>query len=193
MRPAVALASSPVEFSLIQSSKIRFRSLYNCDLPLLSTWLNRGFVSKWLGGHRLTYEEVEARYGPRIRGAVPIMPFLMLYDDLPIGYAETYDLADRPRYNRLVRAGSGTAGVDFFIGESDYLYGGFSTAMLSAFLDRVVFRNCGTERCIAGADVRNRDALRCYERAGFDFWKLINLPAKGRSICLMGIGRSALQ
>jgi aminoglycoside 6'-N-acetyltransferase len=188
----VASASAPTTFSLIQNSKIRFRSLYHCDLPLMYAWLNRDFVSRWFGAKPRTYEEVERRYEPRIHGNVPIEPYLMLYDDLPIGYIQSYRLVDRPGYSELIGAGPGTAGVDLFIGERDYLYVGFGTAMLQAFLDRIVFRDFFTERCIAGADVRNRAAIRCYEKVGFGFWKLINLPSKSRAVCFMGIGREAI-
>jgi RimJ/RimL family protein N-acetyltransferase len=192
MRPTVTLSDAPAAFSLIQKSKIRFRPLYHCDLPLMYAWLSRDFVSRWFGAKPRSYEDVERRYDLRIRSEVPIAPYLMLYDDLPIGYIQTYRLVDRPGYSELIGAGPGTAGVDLFIGERDYLYVGFGTAMLWAFLDRVVFRDFYTARCIAGADVRNRAALRCYEKVGFEFWKLVDIPSKSRAICLMAIGQKAI-
>lgn len=191
MLTSAVLKDAPTGFSLIQDRKIRFRPLQMCDLPLMQLWLNRTFVSRWFGGGHPTYEDVSARYGPRVRGEVPLDPYLMLYDDVAIGYIQTYHLADHPGYNGLVRAGPNTAGVDLFIGEQNYLHVGFGTAMLRVFLDRVIFADLQVWRCITGADVRNRAALRCFEKVGFGFWKLVNVPTKPRAICFMGIGRQA--
>ena len=186
------LSDSPASFPLIRTSQIRFRSLQSCDLPLLVAWLNRDFVTRWFGDKVYSLDEVMAKYEPRICGEVPVNPYLMLYDGLPIGYIEMYCLADRPRYNYLVGAGPGTAGLDFFIGEWDYLYGGFDIAMVEAFLKRVVFRDCDTERCIAGADVRNREAIQCYEQIGFELWKLVRVPSRRHAICLMVLDHQSI-
>lgn len=183
------LKESPTGFSLIQDRKIRFRPLQMCDLPLMHLWLNQPFVSRWFGGGLHTYDQVAARYEPRIRGETPVDPYLMLYDDLPLGYIQTYLLADHPGYNGLVGAGPSTVGVDLFIGEHNYLHVGFGTAMLRVFLDRVIFADFQILRCITGADVRNRAAIRCFEKVGFGFWKLVNIPNKQHGICFMAIAR----
>ncbi len=105
----VALKDSPVEFSLIQDPKIRFRPLRACDIPLMHLWLNRAFVSRWFGGGFRTYEQVLARYGPRIRREILIDPYFLWNLLIPVNVIET-EWRETFR-ERFIKIGSETVGI----------------------------------------------------------------------------------
>src|SRR5205807_1917212 len=99
----------------LDPTKIGFRPLEPADLPLLHRWLNTDFVKEWYDSGP-PYEEVVAKYAPRIAGRAPTRSFVTMYGDTPIGYIQTYRIDDYPEYSRYVRAGEEAAGVDLFIG-----------------------------------------------------------------------------
>lgn len=58
-----------------------------------------------------------------------------------------------------------TIGVDLSIGPANQLSKGLGTAVLSAFV--MLLRNEGFTKIIIDPDVRNKRAIRAYEKAGF--------------------------
>lgn len=84
----------PVEVPV--AADISFRPLREEDLPLLHGWLNQDFVARWykIGPVPTPYEAVAAKYLPRIRGEEPTECFLLVVDDMPVGYIQTYRIRD---------------------------------------------------------------------------------------------------
>lgn len=148
------------------------------DLPLLHTWLHTEAVKTWYAKGDCTYDQVVQKYTPRITGDSPTSSFLILYHERPIGYIQTYRICEYADYNAHVQADETAAGVDLFIGESDYLHKGLGSRILRKFLSEIVFASEGIECCIIGPELRNHNAIRCYGKAGFRYWKTI-FPASG--------------
>jgi RimJ/RimL family protein N-acetyltransferase len=146
--------------------EIGFRPLGRDDLRLLHGWLGREHVRRWWDEHE-TYEEVVEHYLPAIEGRRPTDLYLILLDDRPVGFIQSYLVADHPDFGALVGLGAGVAGVDLFVGEEELTGKGLGTDVLRAFVRDVVFAEPGTTACIADPDVRNAASLRAFEKANF--------------------------
>jgi RimJ/RimL family protein N-acetyltransferase len=150
----------------VTDRRIGFRALEEPDLRMLHEWLQRPHVRRWWDEHA-TYEDVVAHYLPAIDGRDPTDLYLILLDDRPVGFVETYAVSDYPEYAAVVGVGEGVAGVDLFVAEEELTGKGLGTEVLRRFVPHVVFANPRTTACIAGPDVRNLASIRAFEKAGF--------------------------
>jgi RimJ/RimL family protein N-acetyltransferase len=156
------------------AAQIGFRRMAMDDLPLMYRWLQTPHVLEWWwDGVAPSYAAVEEKYGRSIRGKERTDAYLILYDDRPIGYIQTYMIRDYPNYAEIVDADDGAAGVDLFIGEVKYLYKGLGSQILRLFLRDVIFGAGDATSCIIGPSETNRIAIRAYEKAGFRFFKTV--------------------
>ena len=169
-------------------SRIGFEGLKGSHLPLVHRWLNSPHVSRWWYGEGSSYREVEEKYIPRIEGREPTEPYLILYGEKPIGFIQTYRISDHPEYAEQVQV-DGSADVDLFIGEKDFLHRGPGHHILRRFLAEVVFGDGETECCVIDPEPKNTAAIRAYERAGFRYLKTIQVPREPEPEYLMKISR----
>lgn len=175
---------------MVDSRNIHFRKLLISDLVLMHKWLNLNFVNQWYGKGKYSYEEIVHKYGPRITGQVPTTPYLIQYGDNPIGYIQTYHINDHPDYNKYVQADEHAAGLDLLIGERAYLHKGYGSAALIKFLEQVVFSDDRINSCIVGPEPKNKAAIKCYEKAGFRYYKSIHIPEEPEPEYLMQASRA---
>jgi RimJ/RimL family protein N-acetyltransferase len=177
----------------LDPAPLGFRPLERADLPLLYRWLTTPHVARWYQqGEPRTLAGVEAKYGPRIDGRTPTRAFVILYDETPIGYIQTYLIGAYPDYARHVAADEVAAGVDLFIGETGYVHRGLGAPLLRAFLRDVVFTQPGVVSCIIGPEPKNAAAIRAYEKAGFGYLKTIQLADEPEPEWLMRLAKSEL-
>ena len=146
--------------------EIGFRPLGRDDLGLMHEWLRRPHVRRWWDEHS-SYEDVARHYLPAIEGRQPTDLYLILLDGRPVGFIQSYLVADYPDFAARIGLGAGVVGVDLFVGEEELTGKGLGTDVLRAFVRDVVFAEPGTTACIADPDVRNTASLRVFEKAGF--------------------------
>lgn len=170
------------------SNRLSFRRLRSSDLSLLHRWLNAPHVARWWYGDDTSWHGVQEEYTKYIEGREPVEPYLILQDDRPIGYIQTYLISHDEEYASLVGV-EDSAGVDMFIGEEEYLYRGLGGEILRRFLVEVVFRDENVKVCVIGPEPKNVAAIRAYEKAGFRFFKTIQVPGEPEPEHLMRIGR----
>lgn len=144
---------------------------------------------RWFSYRPYTYAEIAAKYLPRIHREVPTDPYLILYTERPIGYIQTYRISDHPAYNQYVQADEHTAGLDLFIGEEEYIHRGLGSSILREFLQQVVFAQDWAESCVVGPEQDNRIAIRAYEKVGFRYWKMVQIPDEPQPEILLRIHR----
>ena len=159
------------------------------DLPLLHRWLEQPHVREFYNREPRTLEEVSARYLGRIRGEVPTEPYLAILDEVPIGYLQTYRIADHPDYARAIEVGDDTAGVDMLIGEPEHAHRGLGAALLRQFVDEIVWPVTGATACWIGPAVHNTIAIRAYAKAGFVHVKTVQVPGEDQPEHLMRLAR----
>ncbi|HBY97813.1 MAG TPA: hypothetical protein DEP84_28380 [Chloroflexi bacterium] len=174
---------------MFDPAKIRFRRLRASDLGLMHTWLNTDPVMRWYGNKPCSYDEVVQEYVPSINGQQPTDPFLILYEEIPIGYIQTYKIADYPDYSRYVQVDEDAAGLDLFIGEAQYIHRGLGSLVLTRFLREIVFQGSDTVSCLVGPEPQNTVAIKAYEKAGFRYLKTVQLPDEEEPESLMRIAR----
>lgn len=156
-----------------RAAAISFERLRTSDLPLIHRWLHTPHVARWWYADIGTYEEVSAKYSAYIEGREPVEPYLILYEDRPIGYIQSYQVSDDEEYKRLVDI-EDSAGVDLFIGEVGLLYKGLGPRLIRRFLEEIIFADTSIEVCIIDPEPENRAAIRAYEKAGFRYFKSVN-------------------
>ena len=182
----------PAERGVAEPDKIAFRELRLDDLATIHRWLNAEHVRRWYSFTPVSYEAVVAKYGPRIRGEAPTRPYLILYDGAPIGYIQTYRLADWPAYSTPLEIDEPAAGLDLYIGEPAYLGRGLAAPLIRRFLAEIVFAAADVVSCIVDPDPANTVALRAYARAGFRYLKTVAVPGQAQPEYLLRIGRADL-
>lgn len=167
-----------------------FRPLRLADLPLIYRWLNTPHVARWWYDEEVaTLQDVAAKYEPRIAGQERVRCFVILYEERPIGYIQSYLIRDHPAYSAQVAVEEEAAGVDLFIGEPEYVHRGLGAPLLVAFLRQIVFADRAVESCIIGPEPKNTAAIRAYEKAGFRYLKTITVPGEPAPEYLMRMAR----
>ncbi len=147
-------------------TEIEFSALAADDLPLLYEWLGREHVLRWWG-ERGAYDDVVAYYLPSIEGSDPSDLYAIVVDGRPVGFIQTYLLADYPDHAMLLDAGAEAAGLDLFIADAELIGRGLGTEVIRSFAVGVVFARPETRACVADPDVRNHASIRAFEKAGF--------------------------
>ena len=173
---------------------ISFRRLRTSDLGLMHRWLNAPHVRRWWYAEGTFYKEIEEHYLPGIGGRDPTDLFLILHGDEPIGFIQTYRISAEAdeAYASLVGVDN-SAGVDLFIGEPGYLYQGLGSSVIHRFLSEHVFSYPEVEVCVIGPEPKNVAAIRAYEKAGFRYFKTIQVPGEPEPEYLMRLTRGQFE
>jgi aminoglycoside 6'-N-acetyltransferase len=167
-----------------------FRRMTEDDLPLLHRWFEQPHVREFYHREPHTLAEVTASYGGKIRGEVPTQPYLALLDGAPIGYLQTYRIADHPAYAAAIAVGDGAAGVDMLIGEPARAHRGLGAPLLRQFVDEIVWEVTGATACWIGPAAHNAIAIRAYAKAGFAHVKTVHVPGEDHPEYLMQLRRA---
>ena len=173
---------------------ISFRRLRASDLDLMHRWLNAPHVRRWWYDEGTSRREIEEKYLPAIEGREATKPFVILHRGEPIGYVQSYPISaeDDETYAGLVDV-ENSAGVDLFIGEPEYLHRGLGRHIVRRFLSDHVFPDPEIEVCVIGPEPKNAAAIRAYEKAGFRFFKTIQVPGEPEPEYLMKLTREQFE
>lgn len=173
---------------------ISFKKLEMTDLDIMYKWYHTDFVNRWYDKEipDWTYEQIENKYIPYIQEQKPIESYIILCNDIRIGYIQAYLLKDYPEYDQLVQAGEGSAGVDLFIGERDYLHKGLGSVIILDFLKNILFANDNIKKCIIGPEPKNIAAIKAYTKVGFKYVKTIQVPEEEEPERIMEMKREEI-
>jgi|HubBroStandDraft_6_1064221.scaffolds.fasta_scaffold924292_2 aminoglycoside 6'-N-acetyltransferase len=149
------------------AAAIDFRALQFADCPLLTRWLAEPHVRRFYQKQPITLAEVEAEYGPTIRGEEPSLSHLAACAGVPFGYIQCYANMAYPDYAETIGVDHGVS-VDLYIGEPAFVGRGFGQAMLAGYLARVAFPAYPDEALAYIAhEPDNAAALACSLAVGF--------------------------
>ena len=174
---------------------ISFLKLKEIDFKLLYKWYNTDFVNKWYGKEKQkwTYNEIKNKYMPYIQEQKPTDSYLILCNDMKIGYIQTYLLKNYPEYNELVQAGDNSAGIDLLIGEKEYIHKGLGPIIIKKFLKDIVFQNINIKNCVIGPEPENIIAIKAYKKVGFKYIKTIKIPDENEPEYIMEISKDEIE
>jgi len=162
--------------------EIAIRGLVSKDIQLLHTWFNEPHVKKFYSLRDWTQEEVEQKYQDYFNHETDVMPYIALYEGVPFGYMQRYPIKNHPWKGQDFPKDitENAAGIDFFIGDKDYLKKGFARIMIDAFLEEHIFIDY--KYCIADPAIDNKDSIQLLEKIGFSFSQdIVSEDALGRS------------
>ncbi len=142
-----------------------FRPLQWPDLPMLHQWVAQPHWTEWWGPAP-TMAEVEAEYGAWITDPAKVQPHIVLLDGQPLGYIQSYVAMDSGGGWWEDETDPGVRGIDQSIADITQLGRGLGTAMVKAFVVRLL-ADPQVTHIQTDPDPRNKRAIRCYEKAGF--------------------------
>ena len=137
-----------------------FRPVSEGDLPLVRNWLCLPHVARWWSDADKQIAELRRTLVDKGFDA-----HLMLLDDRPVGYLQSYDASSGAEGTDPIWP-PGTRGLDLFIGEVWALGQGHGSAFVRHFT-RQLLATPGVRQVIADPEARNGRSIRCFERAGF--------------------------
>jgi RimJ/RimL family protein N-acetyltransferase len=143
--------------------------------PLMFDWLHRAHVAEWWSDAP-SVDEIIEEY---VRGST-VDPYIVHLDGRPIGFIQSYVAAGSGEGWWPDVTDPGVRGIDQFIGEEDCLDRGIGTAMVRAFVARLLDDPAVTMVQVDPSP-RNGRAIRCYEKAGFHAEGIIDTP-DGRAL-----------
>ncbi len=192
--PVLAKKDEMTDAGRMDPTGISFRELRSSDLELMHRWLNAPHVRRWWYAEGTSYTEIENEYLPYIEGRDSAKPFVILHENKPIGYIQSYRISaeDDEGYASLVDVDA-SAGVDLFIGEAEYLHRDLGRHIIQNFLSEHIFSDPEIEVCVIGPEPKNTAAIRAYEKAGFRFFKTIQVPTEPEPEYLMKLTREEFE
>ena len=145
---------------------ISFRIVQTSDLPNIIRWMQDEDVSRWWYEDG-SEEAIRAKWEPRARGEDDKTDrYVINVEGTDIGIIQTCLVADHPEYSAEIQVPE-SAGIDVFIGLSEWRNRGVGTRMVSRFLEELVFVDPAVRRCTIDPEPANKRAIRTYEKVGF--------------------------
>jgi aminoglycoside 6'-N-acetyltransferase len=151
----------------------RFRTIKAEDFPQILIWLQRPHVKRWWDDGDDTLEKVVHHYGSQEEGVARfILTEIHPFSERAIGYFQYYQVNDE------------TFGIDQFIGEPDYLNRGVGTETIALFI-QLIRAQFGAVSIVLDPLPENNQAIRCYEKVGFQYFETRNDPEKPGNLAYM--------
>ena len=169
---------------------ISFRPIELSDVPQIVRWLRDEEVARWWWDvadktdEDLAKEYSDKAYDPRTNR------FVITVDGVGIGIIQAAVLSNYPEAAAEVDIPN-AAGVDVYIGESDWRDRGVGTLTIRQFVDEIVFAIPGVETCTIDPEPANTRAIRAYEKAGFQHVRTYRSTDTGYDVYLMRQERTA--
>ncbi len=151
-----------------------FRPLEAGDLPTLAEWLRRPHVARWWR-EPASLADLERDYLPSIRGEDSTRAYIALLHGEPIGFIQSYVTMGAGGGWWADETDPGTRGIDQFLANGNDLGRGLGTAMVKAFVERLL-EDPAVTKVQADPSPENERAIRCYRRAGFVERGMIETP-----------------
>lgn len=146
---------------------IEFQSLQKSDIGLVFLWSQKPHLQEFYTEKISTLWDAEKKYFPRIEWKVPSFSYIALYQEVPFWKIQCYKNVDFPEYAQEIWV-SEWVSIDLHIGDENFLGKGFGKAMLSQFLEKIVWKTFPQEKnCYICHDIRNTVAIKNSLSCGF--------------------------
>jgi len=140
------------------------------DLPNLAAWFALAHVEPWWR-EPFDLVAVERSYRPLAEGLDPTEGFFVHFGDRrPIGYVQRYLIEEHPDWRATIQGAvghSGGIGIDYLIGEPEFVGRGIGRRMISQFVNESWRRYPSAERMIVALQQGNIASWKALEAVGF--------------------------
>lgn len=161
------LSADPLQFEVDPDVKVALRATSRGDLVDLVRWRQSEHILRWWAADgEPTDENVIAQYGPEIDGFTPTRMWIAEVNGRSVGFVSDYRIKDYPEY-ALLTPDPEAIGVDYAIGEPQWLGRGLGTRILWTWLQRTRRRCPEVTTYFSAPDHRNEPSLRVLEKVGF--------------------------
>ncbi|MCV0424044.1 MAG: acetyltransferase [Roseibium sp.] len=147
---------------------ISFRPVLEEDLELLAAWMQEPHWREWWGNPETELRNIEEK----VAGRDSTRPYIFQKDGVDKGYIQVWFVRDQQNSDYvnecpwLTLLPSDAVGVDLSIGLPEDLSSGLGTQVLRAFVRKLL--NEGYSRILIDPDPKNKRAVRCYRKVGFE-------------------------
>lgn len=163
----VDLSGEVKMFAIDHDWSVTVRAMTRGDLTRLARWRQQPHVRRWwTDDDEPTLDRVTEQYADRIDGTTPTRMWVAEVNGRSVGFVQDYRIGDYPDY-ALVAPDPDAIGVDYAIGEPEWVGRGLGVRILWAWLLRARHRFPGAGSCFAAPDHRNEASLRVLEKSGF--------------------------
>ncbi len=151
---------------------INFRPMTMADLPLMVRWLAQPHIAavEWGQVHVASLPAATRDFGPAIEGREPTTMMIVQENLRDVGMIQSYRVGDYAEYaHDLAPAGIcvDAVRIDYLLGEPDCVGRGLGTAMIRAYVARLLRKYPGAPAVAVGVLQTNPGSWRCLEKAGF--------------------------
>jgi aminoglycoside 6'-N-acetyltransferase len=172
------LSGDPLRFRLDDEHHFSVRPMTLGDFRDVSRWVSEPHVARWWDEHR-SLEQVEAHYGPALRGEDPTRLWVWEVNGRSVGFSQDYRISDHPDY-ALLCARPDAIGFDYALGEPAFVGRGLGTSLLWVFLRDIGWPAYPDAReFFAAPDHRNAASLRVLDKLGFSRGLWFDEPGPG--------------
>jgi aminoglycoside 6'-N-acetyltransferase len=156
------------EVAIASNLDISIRRMTQNDFAVMSEWLSTKEVLEFYGDvdSPFTVEQIKRKYEPRIKGEIPVSPYIVEFKQIPIGFMQHYKLSGEEQKEFGYPVNLNVDGIDQFIGDPSYFNQGIGTIMVQKFLEHLG-RNTDADIVVLDPELSNPRAIRCYEKCGF--------------------------
>lgn len=103
------------------------------DIKQLETWLNKDYILKWYHDADEWLNEIKERNG----NFSFLNHFIVLKDNIPIGFAQYYDCYDAQEEWYSINQPNKIFSIDYLIGEEKYLRKGYGKGIVALLTDKI--------------------------------------------------------
>ncbi len=118
---------------------LEFRLLGDSDILLVESWLNKEHVKKWYEIPHLgvSIDDWMTEIKERNRQYQWLTHLIVMWQGCPIGLCQYYKCVDSGDENFGTLSLTGSYGIDYLIGEEDYIGKGLGKRMISLLVDKI--------------------------------------------------------
>ncbi|SEC99815.1 aminoglycoside 6'-N-acetyltransferase [Nocardioides exalbidus] len=182
---AVDLSGEVKRFAVETDLTITLRAMTRGDLPILARWLRAPHVQRWWHHEgEPTDERVAATYGPRVDGTTPIRMWVAEVNGRSVGFVQDYRIRDFPDF-ALLTPDPDAVGLDYVVGEPEWVGRGIGTRVLWAWMVRAATRFPDAGGFFAAPDHANVASLRLLDKLGFARGTWFDEPQRDGGVATM--------